>query len=74
MIDFIGKLEFDPEASPGTRIIPLDHGHIIVPDPDFEPAATSGPAPWTPFDVDGNLRDLEAEGWTRMGALRDGDQ
>lgn len=68
MSDFIGKLEFDPEASPGTRIIPLDNGFILVPDP-AEMAATEG---WSPFDDDGNLRDLEAEGWYRMGALKDG--
>ncbi|MCT7373191.1 hypothetical protein [Mycolicibacterium llatzerense] len=72
MSDFIGKLEFDTEAHPGARIIPLDNGRVIVPDPDFDPWATVGTAPWSPFDADGNLRDLEAEGWHRMGAIRDG--
>lgn len=71
MSDFVGTFELDPEASPGAQIIPLDNGYVIIPDPDLEPAATIGPAPWTPFDVDGNLRDIEAEGWHRMGALRE---
>lgn len=69
MSDFIGKLEFDPEANPGARIIPLDNGHLIVPDP-AEMAAAEG---WSPFDDGDNLRDLQAEGWHRMGALKDGD-
>ncbi len=63
MSDFVGKLEFDPEASPGARIIPLHNGFLLIPDP-----IRSLPG-WTPFDDDGNL---EAEGWQRMGALEDG--
>ncbi|MCT7364043.1 hypothetical protein [Mycolicibacterium llatzerense] len=67
MSDFVGKLEFDPEASPGTRIIRLDNGFAIIPD---QTGIDDG---WSPFDADGNLRDdLEAEGWHRMGALKDG--
>lgn len=65
MDDFIGKLEFDTEAHPGARIIPLENGYAIVPDPD-EMAAAEG---WTSFDADGNLRDLESEGWFHVGAL-----
>lgn len=65
MSDFIGKLEIDPEASPGARIIPLDNGYAIIPDPNRT-------GEWSPFDDDGNLRDIEAEGWTRIGALEDG--
>lgn len=67
MSDFVGKVEFDPEASPGARIIPLHNGFLLIPDP------IGSPPGWTPFDDDGNLRsDLEAEGWHRMGALKDG--
>ncbi len=64
----VGEIErLDLSADGKVSMIGIVEGFpesgILLPDLNIPPG------PWSPFDEDGNLRDLTAEGWWPIGTL-----